>query len=610
MSAAAPNGTSKFETVIGINFGDNYASIAVINKENQPECIANEDGERQIACAISYNGQELYVGNGAKPQLVKNAKNTISHFRNLLGKKYSHLKPSHRELSAPLVLGPNDTPAYTITRPVSTSMSLAPGTATPRSKAPSKKPTPAGTPRPTSPSSQTETVTITVPEAATMILRSLKESAVDFIGKDIDGAVIGVPYWFDAEARSALQSAAKDAGLNVLQLVDEAGAVGVAYADHPNQSRVNNNDLTQLVVDMGAGSLTLTLLSNKQGIMHTLATLHDPKLGGDSIDDILITYFGKEFTKKTKIAVHLCPAKTPEDKRAEAKMRLAVESTKRTLSASSGAASCAVESLKDGFDFSGSITRLRFDLLVGKVYKHVAEKVREILKHSGVDIVHVDEILLAGATTRLPGLADELVTSVIGLSEENQKTTRIRVDIEPSEVIALGCVSQARLVGLQVEGEEREKAFGKDAEGVTKVSATAKPIGMLFHQADGSKPWFPLIYAHSPLPVRRLIRMNVAPGAKKVAFDVWEGEDHVEVKKPAKMANADDDEEEEEERSRAVHEKTNLGGLALDLKAGGAAAKVVVKAEVAVDGAVTVQLWEDGHDEPSSRKELKVAAPS
>ncbi|KAG9027225.1 Hsp70 protein that interacts with Zuo1p [Tulasnella sp. JGI-2019a] len=605
MASITLNGTPKLETVIGINFGNSYASIAVINKENQAECIATEDGERQIACAISYSGQELYIGNGAKPQLVKNAKNTISHFRNLLGKKFSSLTPSQRELSAPLVAGSKDTPAYTITRPVPSS-SL--GTATPRSKAPSKKPTPAGTPRPTSPSLQTETLTITVPEATTMILKSLKESAQNFIGKDIDGAVLGVPYWFDSDARSALQSAAKDAGLNVIQLIDEAAAAGVAYAEHPLQNRVNNHDLTQLVIDMGAGSLTLTLQSNKHGLMHTLATLHDPTLGGDSIDDVLITYFGKEFTKKTKIAVELCPAKTLEDKRAEAKLRLAVEATKRTLSASPGAASCAVESLKDGFDFSGSITRLRFDLLVGKVYKKVAEKVREVLKQSGIDIVHVDEIVLAGATTRLPGLADELVAGVIGLSEENQKSTKIRNEIEPSEVIALGSVLQARLVGVHAEDEEeRGKIFGHSVEGVAKVVATVKPIGMRFHLEDGATPWIPLIYAHTPLPTRRLIRLKVAPGAQKVAFDVWEGEDHVEVKK---LANGDEDEEEEEERSRAVREETNLGGLELDLKASDEATKVVVKIEVAVDGAVLVQVWEDGHDNASSRKELKVAAPS
>lgn len=72
--------------VIGINFGNAYASIAVVNKvsvysmtvilhknltlggffsllrcvqEGHADCIANEDGERQIACAVSYSGEQV-----------------------------------------------------------------------------------------------------------------------------------------------------------------------------------------------------------------------------------------------------------------------------------------------------------------------------------------------------------------------------------------------------------------------------------------------------------------------------------------------------------------------------------------------------------------------
>jgi molecular chaperone DnaK (HSP70) len=77
-----------------------------ISQEGNAECIANEDGERQIACAVSFHGEEMvrclslvdqfllfmvfmkqYIGNQAKSQLVKNAQNTITGFRNLLGKK-------------------------------------------------------------------------------------------------------------------------------------------------------------------------------------------------------------------------------------------------------------------------------------------------------------------------------------------------------------------------------------------------------------------------------------------------------------------------------------------------------------------------------------------
>ena len=67
-------------TVIGINFGGSASSVAVISKVRQvcfirctrlgltcidcplqeglPDCIANDDGERQISNAVSYGGEE------------------------------------------------------------------------------------------------------------------------------------------------------------------------------------------------------------------------------------------------------------------------------------------------------------------------------------------------------------------------------------------------------------------------------------------------------------------------------------------------------------------------------------------------------------------------
>lgn len=61
-SAEAPIEVSSLPNVVGINFGNSYASIAVLNKEGQADCIANEDGERQIACAISFLGEQIVGG--------------------------------------------------------------------------------------------------------------------------------------------------------------------------------------------------------------------------------------------------------------------------------------------------------------------------------------------------------------------------------------------------------------------------------------------------------------------------------------------------------------------------------------------------------------------
>ena len=87
-------------------------------------------------------------------------------------------------------------------------------------------------------------------------------------------------------------------------------------------------------------------------------------IGEVEIDEKLIKFFAIDFTKKTKTLWTVCPSINISDKRAESKLRLAVEHIKITISASPGAAICSVESLKDGMDYSGSINRMKFDMVV------------------------------------------------------------------------------------------------------------------------------------------------------------------------------------------------------------------------------------------------------
>lgn len=73
--------------VIGVNFGHSFSSIAAINQHGRADVIANEDGERQLATRIAFNQDQVYIGNQATPQLVRNASNVIDRFANLLGRR-------------------------------------------------------------------------------------------------------------------------------------------------------------------------------------------------------------------------------------------------------------------------------------------------------------------------------------------------------------------------------------------------------------------------------------------------------------------------------------------------------------------------------------------
>ena len=71
--------------------------------------------------------------------------------------------------------------------------------------------------------------TVTVSEIATRHLRRLKQSASDYLGKEVNAAVVTIPSDFSDEQKTALESAAKSAGLEVLQFIPEPVSALLAH---------------------------------------------------------------------------------------------------------------------------------------------------------------------------------------------------------------------------------------------------------------------------------------------------------------------------------------------------------------------------------------------
>ncbi|THH30250.1 hypothetical protein EUX98_g3926 [Antrodiella citrinella] len=605
-SAEAPIEVTSTPTIVGINFGNSYASIAVLTKEGAADCIANEDGERQIACAISFHGEETYIGNQAKHQLVKNSQNTITGFRNLLGKKFSEIPPNEISVSAPVIQHPEipDEPAYKVQVlqaapiPLPTTASNTPAAshaATPRSE-----PTPS-------------TRYLTPLEVTSIFLKSLVQSAEDFLGKKINGAVISVPNWFSDAQKAALEKAASDAGIVVLQLLEEAGAVAVTTTTEVWEAEGISQDRTQLIVDLGSSGLELSLLSIRQGLAYTIATLSDHTVGGDYIDNKLIKFFAKEFTKKTKMPLTVAPATEAQDKRAEAKLRLAVEHTKRTLSASPGAATCSVESLKDGLDYTGTINRLRFDMEVRSIYEQVNTKVKELVSSAGLDLHEVDEIVYVGGSASLPGLDETLL---LGFSESVVTPFTVGTVVgggvgDPTTIVARGCAIQALLLAALPESSEEEREVKSAfANGSTwnKAAVTSKTIGLLFPEDNAESElggqWIPALLRETGVPARRTLRFDVdlgeGEGEKKVAFEVWEAKEGVKTENVKRAPLDDDDEEEEEEtKEKIVEKEAFLTALSLVAKEGTKEkgrwrTKVEVQLLLGDNKSLSVTAWEIG----------------
>lgn len=476
----------------------------------------------------------------------------------------------------------------------------------------------------------------------TIFLKSLIKSAEDFLGKSVRGAVICVPSTFTDAQKSALEKAASDAGIRVLQLLDDLAA---AAATTTAPSWTNNwllPDRTQLIVDFGSSSVTLALLSIREGLSYVLASSTMNSVSADLIDQKLVKFFASDFTKKSKIPLVVCPApsSSPVDQRAEAKLRLAIEHTKRTISASPGAATCSVESLKEGVDYTGSINRMRFDILASPVYASVAKEALSLITSTSLDAHDIDEIVYIGGTASLPGL-DERLQTMIGFHSDVE-TSFARGTVvgggvgDPTTVIARGCAMQAVLldsIGGTPEEDQLKACFERGSK-AGDVKATAKTIGILFpNNLDENKElggtWIPIVQKETALPARRIVSFEagVTETSKRIAFEVWEVSEGIRIEKTTRSRSdpsSEDEESEEDDRVEevevrhrtftkdkllgAIEAQTKLGiqtkGKSKD--AGKWFTQLQVQIVVGFEGEVEVELKEIGGD--GAVKVLKVPA--
>ncbi|EFW16639.1 Hsp70 protein that interacts with Zuo1p [Coccidioides posadasii str. Silveira] len=513
-----PNGVAAETTeryAIGISFGNSNSSIAHISPEGKPQVIANEEGDRHIPSVLSYVEGEEYHGAQAKAQLVRNPKNTIAYFRDYLGKDFKSIDP---------------TPAHASAHPQLHDSSVA------------------FTVRDTA---AEEPNTITVSEVTTRHLRRLKQSASDFLGKDVNAAVVTVPTDFSEAQRTALKAAAKEAGVDVIQFVHEPVAALLAYDAIP-ETQVK--DKLVVVADFGGTRSDIAIIASRGGMYTVLATVHDPELGGAQLDQILIDHFAKEFIKKHKTDPR-------ENERSLAKMKLEAEVTKKALSLGTTAA-LSIESLASGIDFSSTVNRTRFELLSGKVFSSFTQLIEQAIKKAELDVLDIDEVILCGGTSHIPKIA-RLVQSLFSPSTTVLSPSTSPTAINPSDLAARGAAIQASLI----EEFEKEDIEQSTHPMVTVAPHLEKAIGVQLVSADQSAEstaiFKPLLSAETALPARRTAQYAVPKDGGDVIIRVCEGARDIKVIKPEPKpkpagpkedsdVDSDDESEEEEEDIREI----------------------------------------------------------
>jgi molecular chaperone DnaK len=267
----------------------------------------------------------------------------------------------------------------------------------------------------------------TPPEISAYVLRQLKRNAERFFGAPVTQAVITVPAYFNDAQRQATKDAGRMAGLDVLRLVNEPTAAALAYGlDRAKEGTI-------AVYDLGGGTFDISILKLRDGIFEVQSTNGDTHLGGDDIDNLLLTIALDEIYAEHGVDLRQHPSAVQAVRKAaiDAKIQLSYQP----------AAHFDIE-LPNGDRYQREIPREVFEDLIQSILERTAGPCKQAMLDAGVLPEQIDEVVLVGGSTRIPAV-QQLVEDLFHLSARGKKP---HTELNPDEVVALGAAVQADIL--------------------------------------------------------------------------------------------------------------------------------------------------------------------
>ncbi len=378
--------------IIGIDLGTTNSCVAVM-EGNEPVVIANDEGRRTTPSVVAFlkNG-ERKVGDPAKRQAITNPINTIMSVKRFMGRKYPEVVEEIKHVSYKVVEGPNQTVRIDIDGRLYTPQ-----------------------------------------EISAMILQKMKKTAEDYLGQEVNEAVITVPAYFNDAQRQATKEAGEIAGLNVRRIINEPTAAALAYGmDKKHQ------DMKIAVFDLGGGTFDISVLELGDGVFEVKSTNGDTHLGGDDFDKVIMDWLSDEFKRDEAVDLRKDPMAWQRLKEAAEKAKVELSSSSETeinlpyITAVDGAPKHLVKKL----------TRAKFEQLSDSLFERCLKPCEQALKDAGYSASNIDEVILVGGSTRIPKV-QEIVEKFFGRKPNK--------GVNPDEVVAVGAAIQGGVLTGEVK---------------------------------------------------------------------------------------------------------------------------------------------------------------
>src|SRR5215470_9976706 len=369
--------------IVGIDLGTTNSLVAFMQGE-VPVVIPGEDGLNLVPSVVALGeNDQIIVGSAARKYLIETPERSVYSIKRLMGRGIEDIQEELKLF------------------PFRLAEDLQPGEVL-RIKLGDK--------------------TYTPPEISAFILRQLERNAGRYFGTTVTKAVITVPAYFNDAQRQATKDAGRIAGLDVLRLVNEPTAASLAYGLDKKKAG------TVAVYDLGGGTFDISILKLRNGIFEVIATNGDTHLGGDDIDNLLITIalddirgdMGLDFRRNGEVVQAIRKAVI------EAKIQL-----------SDRAKTNIIVDLPGGKGYERELLREQFEQLIQPIIDRTVGPCRQAMKDAGLKPEQIDEVVLVGGSTRIPKVRS-LVKDMF------QRDPHI--DLNPDEVVALGAAVQANIL--------------------------------------------------------------------------------------------------------------------------------------------------------------------
>jgi molecular chaperone DnaK len=435
---------------IGIDLGTSNSCAAVV-QDGRPRVIPSRDGYNTLPSMVALNQRnQVVVGRNAKGQLLFNPTQTVHGAKRLVGRAFDSGVVQSMLPHFPYDVVPGDDGLC--------SVRLGP-------------------------------LTLTMEQVQALVLQEVKRVAENFLGEEVNRAVITVPAYYSERQREAVRRAGALAGLHVERILNEPTAASLAYAWGRNvRERV-------LVYDLGGGTFDASVLELADRVYQVVSTGGDTFLGGVDFDARIVAHLVAGFEK-----VH-----GPFRGDAVARSRLADTAERAKCALSEQEAFpihlpylTTVNGVPTALD--ATLTRAQLETLVAPLVERTIQTCARVLDDKGLEPRDIDEVILVGGQSRMP-LVQQRIRSFFSKAPSKA--------VHPDEAVAVGAALLAQSLN--------------SAEGIVLIDVVPISIGVGLPGGGGRVKR--VIERNTPLPVRKEYQLATSKDGQDT-FDLWifEGE--------------------------------------------------------------------------------------